>query len=85
MYSYPALSGIGPSFTDGPPLSVFPRYSAQVAKETLAVIGLVLAAVALVMLVTVVAPELFGRAASAVACSTLDLWSHLGPWCSALI
>jgi hypothetical protein len=50
-----------------------------------AVISLVLVAAALVMLTALLAPDLFGRAVGSVACSTLDQWSLLGPWCSALI
>jgi hypothetical protein len=64
---------------------VFPRYSAQVAKETVAVISLALVAAAVVTAATLLAPELFDRAAGSVACSTLDPWSLLGPWCSAAI
>ena len=85
MSRYHVMSSVAPPVAAGAPLSVFPRASAQVAKETLAIIGLVLAAVVLGMLVVVVVPELFSRAAHAVACSTLERWSLFSPWCSALI
>ncbi len=85
LHASPALSRVTHPFAQGAATSVFPRYSARVVKETVAVISLVLIAAALVMLVTLLAPELFGRAAGSVACSTLDQWSLLGPWCSALI
>ncbi len=48
-------------------------------------ISLVLAAAAFVMLATLLAPDLSDRTVGSVACSTLDQWSLLGPWCSALI
>ena len=80
-----ALGSVTHPIAPGSAISVFPRYSAQVVKETVAVISLVLVGAALVMGATLLAPELFGRAAGSVACSTLDQWNLLGPWCSALI
>jgi hypothetical protein len=65
--------------------SVFPRYSARVAKETLLVIILVLITAALVMLATLVPADLFGATKTSAACSTLDLWSLASPWCSTTI
>ena len=59
--------------------------SAQVAKESLAVIGLVLAGAVLAMLATFLAPELFARASGPAVCVSLDPWSLLSPWCSAAI
>lgn len=85
MSAYQDLSSIGHPFAPASAASVFPRYSAQVAKETVAVISLVLIAVALAMLATLLAPGLFDRPAGSVACSTLDQWNLLGSWCSALI
>jgi hypothetical protein len=83
--AYQTLTRVAHPLAPGSAASVFPRYSAQVAKETVAVISLVLVAAALVMLTALLAPDLFGRAAGSAACSTLDQWSLLGPWCSALI
>jgi hypothetical protein len=83
--AYQTLTSVAHPFAQGSAASVFPRYSAQVVKETVAVISLALVAAALVTATTLLAPDLFSRAASSVACSTLDLWSLLGPWCSALI
>ncbi len=85
MSAHQISSSVTQPFAPGSPVSVFPRHSARVAKETVAVISLVLVAAALVTLATRLAPVLFGRPAGAVACSTLDLWSLMGPWCSALI
>ncbi len=79
------LTSVTHPFTQGSATCVFPRYSAQVVKETVAVISLVLVAAALVMLTTLLAPELYTRVVGSVACSTLDQGSLLGPWCSALI
>ena len=85
-YAYQTLGGASPAFPRAAPSSsIFPRYSARVFKETLAVVSLVLLAVALVMLSTLVAPELFGAPAGSAACTTLEHASLLGPWCSALI
>lgn len=85
-YAYQTLGGVSPAFPRAAPApSIFPRYSARVFKETLAVVCLVLLAVALVMLGTLVAPELFGARPANAACTTLEHASLLGPWCSALI
>ena len=85
-YAYQAVSGASPPFPRAAPAAtVFPQYSARVFKEALAVISLVLLAVALVMLVTLVAPELFGARPANAACTTLDQGILLSPWCSALI
>lgn len=65
--------------------SVFPRYSALVAKETVAVVTLVLIVAALVMLATLLPADLFGATPSPAGCSRLDRWSLLSPWCSAVI
>ncbi len=85
MSAYQVSSSITHPFAPAPATSVFPCYSARVVKETVAVISLVLIAAALAMLATLLAPGVFDRPAGSVACSTLDLWSLLGPWCSALI
>ena len=85
-YAYQAVSGVSPPFPRAAPATtVFPRYSARVFKEALAVISLVLLAVALAMLVTLVAPELFGAPRANAACTTLDQGILLSSWCSALI
>ena len=85
-YAYQTLSGASPTFPlAAPAASIFPRYSARVFKETLAVVSLVLLAVAVVMLGTLVAPELFGARPANAACTTLEQASLLGPWCSAVI
>lgn len=83
--AYQTMTGVAHPFAQGSAVSVFPRYSAQVVKETVAVISLVLVAAVLVTGTTLLAPDLFSRAAGSVACSTLDLWSVRGSWCSALI
>lgn len=85
-YAYQTLSGASPAVPRAAlATSIFPRYSARVFKETLAVVSLVLLAVALVMLGTLVAPELFGARPANAVCTTLEQASLLGPWCSALI
>ncbi len=48
-------------------------------------VSLVLLAVAVVMMVTLVAPELFGAGPANAACTTLDQGILLRPWCSAAI
>jgi hypothetical protein len=65
--------------------TVFPHYSARLAKETLLVVILVLIAAALVTLATLVPAEFFGATDPTAACSTLNPKSLLSPWCSALI
>ena len=85
MSAYQISSSITHPFALASSTSVFPRHSARVVKETVAVISLVLIAAALAILATLLAPGVFDRPAGSVACSTLDLWSLLGPWCSALI
>lgn len=85
MRAYQQLSGVSHPLAPGSPISVFPRASAQVAKESLAVIGLVLAGAVLVMLATFLAPELFARPATPAVCGAFDPWSLLSPWCTARI
>ena len=85
MLAHRQFSGVTQPFSPGSPITVFPRASAQVAKEALAVIGLVLTAAVLAMLATFLAPELFARPAGPAVCATLDPWSLLSTWCSAAI
>ncbi len=77
------LSGVSHPLAPGAPISVFPRASARIAKESVAVIGLVLAGAVLAMLVTHLAPELFARSTGSPVCGVFDPWSLLSPWCSA--
>ena len=85
-YAYQASGGASPPFPRSAPAStIFPRYSARVFKEAVAVVSLVLLTVAFAMLVALVAPELFGAAPANAACTTLDGGILLSPWCSAAI
>lgn len=85
-YAYQVSSGASHAFPrSAPAATVFPEYSARVFKETLAVVSLVLLAVAVAMMVTLVAPGLFGAGPGNAACSTLDQGILLSPWCSASI
>ena len=72
-------------YVPGTESSVFPRYSAQVAKESVAVIASVLVTAAFATAAVLVAGEAFARPAERAACSTLEVWSQLGPWCAAAI
>lgn len=65
--------------------SVFPHASARVAKETLLVVALVLAAAVLVTLATLLPAEFFGTTNPAAGCATLGQRSLASPWCSAVI
>jgi hypothetical protein len=68
-----------------PGVSVFPRYSARLARETLAVLVLVLLAAALATLATLLPGDIFAAPDPAAGCGTLDPWSLFSPWCAALI
>ena len=85
MQTYRQMTGVTHPFAPGVPISVFPRASAQVAKESLTVIGLVLAGAALAMLASFLGPELLARPAGSGLCSSLEPWSQLSSWCSAAI
>ena len=85
-YAYQTSIGTGPFLPRvAPEFSIFPRHSARVFKETLAVVCLVLAGAAFAMLALLLAPELLGARAPSAACSTLGPAGLLSSWCSALI
>ena len=85
LYAHQALIGTSHMTPMTFSASVFPRHSACIFKEALAVISLALVAVAVAMLGTVFVLEVFGDSPEIAACTILDQTILLRPWCSALI
>jgi len=79
IHTFALASGVAPG------ASVFPRYSARLARETLAVVILVLLGAALATLATLLPAEIFSARDPAAGCGTLEPWSLFSPWCAALI
>ena len=85
VHGYLAYSSVTYPSAGASAPSIFPRYSARVVKEALAVICLVLVATALVMVAVHLTPAQFGGPPGSITCTTLNEGSLFSPWCSALI
>lgn len=85
LYAVQTLNGASHCRTMTSSASVFPRYSARIFKEALAVISLALLVVASAMFGTVFVSEWFGGSPTITACTMLDQTTLLTSWCSVLI